>query len=1144
MSFLTDDGRKPRPNATVVRPADGSCDRTVERIVAAVRELCHVTLPVATAGDPIATPHRIALGCLANNRLIESLYFRWRTLVDRWYPGQGGYVAQMVLSPDAPGSHVLILGGSDADGVAGAAETWLSDLSAASGDGWLLRVKLGKGHLPLPKDRLDVDRKPVALGEKAEVMDFAAYQSGYRGGSIRDHLLRLGMYGPSAYNTHFCRSSQLGLRYLYTGRTEDGERYRRAFLAEIEQGITAGLYHYKSLRMFHVWAALEHCPMFSDDDRRLIVAAMRTYLLESSGVPSIPKLRKMTRSRDLFDRHLACEALNLWAGAEYFRKREPGGRWAEYRQVADDYFESHGDVDVPVTGLVEGYSTYLDVYLEWMLMSRPERIADSTQIRTWAERVVGLCTNAGCLIRGPQTEARRYPYHLMRRLAYLLDDGRYLFVSNLRERHVARADDLLCEFTAGPAYAGDICPCEPGAAVGLTVFPINERHRRLIAPDLAEGKGFDRAVGRAGWGVDDEYFAVVGAAGCIKPLPTTGALATYERLGVQMVVLPSKMLVAPENNPCGYPGVTVATDAPAVPLPRAAAVRGQWSLDGTDVFAFTVAAPGAYEWRRTLAWQPNGFLLVVDRVRVLAGKRFSAAAHWRVCQRMQRQGHMFSARVDSPEGRVCAFHVQLSEDADLLYEDSPSCRAMAEEFAHAHFPLIHAAIEGTTRERSQVELAALLHTTDGESGPAFRLMKQDDHWVVAGPERDRHFHGLVSDEPPSVTSAAAPPVRPVPPRAAEQAPAADAAVTLWTLPVEGAPSTWTVNAAGIAVGTTAGQVVAADEGGIARWQATLSSEVTAVTAVDADLIVGTRSGAVARLDSRGKRVWEARCGWREERAFWPWWFLKTPLVAAMAAVHDPESGRDVVMVGTGSSAVNVLDADSGRLVADRLNCYGTPEIVRACVMPDGALRFLTAGVTLTPSSAVSSWTATASQSPPEYYSGTGEDGLNVQGQWDQSGVAGLYVGRLRVGGEACLVVLRRGTSNELTCYDLASRAALWTTPLGGHPCALAVLNAEDAAELCCMGRYGWLWRLDAGGGLLWGRRLGVCFSGAAACADGRLALWGDGHCVQVAGETVRRFRLSGTALGWVALGEVEGMLTFDGQRVSLETMDDRPAPSR
>ena len=175
---------------------------------------------------------------------------------------------------------------------------------------------------------------------------------------------------------------------------------------------------------------------------------------------------------------MACDALNLWVGADWLWRQTGKACWLEDRSVSDAYFEAQTGTDVPLTGLTEGYATYLEVYLEWMLLSCPDRIVDDRHIRLWARRVMHLCTNTGQLVLGPQTDESRYPYHLMRKLAYLLADGRYLFVADLRERQVRRGMDRVMQFSAGQAYAGDVVAREPESE-GLITTP---RDRRRLPP--------------------------------------------------------------------------------------------------------------------------------------------------------------------------------------------------------------------------------------------------------------------------------------------------------------------------------------------------------------------------------------------------------------------------------------------------------------------------------------------------------------------------------------------------------------------------------------------------------------------------------------------------------------------------------------
>ncbi len=551
------------PGVTVIMPLHGKIDGEAGRIVPAVRARYGVKVPVMTgdrALQGLSTSHTIALGCLSDNPFIEALYLRWNTLVDRWYPGPGGYVVQMILSPYRRNHHVLILGGSDPQGVSAATNCFLDQLETNDTGRiyWQLKVQLGKGHLPLPEDRMDLlgtATSPISIPES--ILPEKSYTSAFKGGLARDHLLCLGMYGPHADNFHLCRSSQLGLRYLYTGNLEDAHAYRRIFLEEIKTGITEKLYHYKSMRMFQLWPLLGACPVFDDDDRKIINKAIQTYLLEESGIANNDAIRAQTRKSEIFNRHQACDALNLWIGADWLWRQTGASQWIEDRSVADAYFEAQAGTDVPLTGLTEGYGTYLEVYLEWLLLKSPDRIAHDAHIRLWAERVMSLCTNTGQLVLGPQTDESRYPYHLMRKLAYFLNDGRFLFVADLRERQVRRGMDRVMQFSAGQAYAGDVEPCMPRDEVGLKRYPMNERLRLWKAPSIQPEEGFDRMVARSGWEVDDDYLMVIGVRSGAKSLPNAGALAAYERFGQRLITSDAVALYPDGVSPWRHSVVTV-----------------------------------------------------------------------------------------------------------------------------------------------------------------------------------------------------------------------------------------------------------------------------------------------------------------------------------------------------------------------------------------------------------------------------------------------------------------------------------------------------------------------------------------------------------------------------------------------------------
>jgi len=620
------------PGAVVVVPPDGALDEAAARIVQAVYDRYGVTLDVVgvdRASRELPTPHAIALGCLADNPYIESLYARWNTLVDRWYPGTGGHVLQMVLSPFQQGHHALILGGSDRDGVEAACGRF-SQLLESSDDGyfgWLLEVRLGASHSPLPEDRMDVlgmVASPVTTPES--LLPDSPYRSAFTGGSVRDHLLRLGMYGPHADNYHFSRSAQFGLRYLYTGRSEGGEAYRETLLNEVRTGVLRELYHYKSLRMFQLWTLLCESPVFSPGERNEISNAIYDYLMEESGVANVERIQNDSCGEEILNRHVACDALNLWSGTDWLWRKTGEAIWLEQRSIADRYFESQAGTDVPLTGLTEGYARYLEVVLEWMLLSCPGRIESDSHIRQWAERVMGLCTNTGHLVVGPQTDESRYPHHLLRKLAFLLDDGRCLFVANLREQQVHRGNDRLLQFSAGQAYAADVEALQPGT--GLTVHPMNERLRMWKAPTIAKGKGFDRVVGRNGWETADDYLMLIGVRSGGKSLPNVGALAAYERFGQRLITSDMIALFPGCASPWRHSTATANVGGLGAGMVEGAEILADEEIAGGHLVSLQMKTP-TRSWVRTLFWKPGAYVLVTDRIVSDSDEALTQSVNWR-----------------------------------------------------------------------------------------------------------------------------------------------------------------------------------------------------------------------------------------------------------------------------------------------------------------------------------------------------------------------------------------------------------------------------------------------------------------------------------------------------------------------------------
>ena len=1133
--------------ATITTPPDGSLDDEAQRLVQLVQALYGTELAIV-AGDRALTErptqHTIALGCLADNPFVEALYQRYTILVDRWYPGTGGSVVQTLTAPFRFGEHVLLLGGSDVEGVRRATRRFVEQLES-SPDGvvaWQLHVELGDAHLPLPEDRLDHlggAASPVLIPES--VTPATPYSSGFTGGSARDHLLRLGMYGPHADNLHLSRSSQLGLRYLYTGRLEDAAEYRRALLEEVQSGVVAKLYHYKSVRMLQLWPQLSGCPVFDDDERGEITRAIRTYLLEESGIANTDLIREASAESGIFSRHIACEALNLWAGADWLWRLTEDSRWLDDRRVADDFFESQAGTDVPLTGLTEGYASYLDIFLEWMLLSCPDRIAEDPHIRLWAERVTGLCTNTGQLVLGPQTDESRYPYHVLRRLAHLLDDGRYLFVANRRERQVRRGMDRVMQFSAGQAYAGDVSACEPGDAIGLTCYPMNERLRRWQAPSIGTGAGFDRAVARSGWSAEDDYLMVVGVRSGAKCLPNVGTIAAYERFGQRLITSDAVSLFPACASPWRHSGVTVNVGGLGAGMVEGARLLVDEEVCGGRLFSYRIS-DDLCRRDRLLFWMPAAYVLVVDRVAVETDEIFTLGVNWRCAgQVIGVEDGLATLDTNSEKGR---FYVQVSPglSLDVETEEYPALGAPPGAPANVGV-MLHATID-RKGGAGEVEVATLLHAVSDAEGPRYRLRGGEEGWSVEGPDGTLGFgrgqvEGVMSIElrpQAGMTNQS----RSAPSAPSSSSSQADASLpTRWGIDLPGPVSTWAQAADGsaLAVGTDRGDVLVFDSEGAQQWTTKGNAAVTALSFHGGDLFVGSHSGEVCRFGADGAALWRHQCQFREERSFWPWWFLETATVGAIAVGCDPAGDQEIVAAGTGSTNLNFLDARSGALLADVVSPYGLPDRIRAHVPTGGdELRFLSGHSWLSCGSTVRAWAAPPDAQERIVYHRSVDPMGRTMDQWDTCGVVDFHVGPLVNGGPDRVVVLRHGAVNQMTVYDEMTGDPLWDAGLGGAPVALAVVRGDSETSVRCYvaEQFGWLVEFDGTGKRVSATRIASNLSDMHVSADGRLFVWSAEalHIVN-RGRMQDRYTLAENTLGWYAHPSGPGLLCLSRQRLML-----------
>jgi hypothetical protein len=131
--------------SVIVAPDDPELREAAGILIGRIQEISGVMLEILTVDDVVSEDWQvdfgqtdgktlIALGNINNNRLLAVLYGEGYVVADSVYPGKGGYVVRTVHDPFANGFNILVLTGSDPDGVRQAVEVFSEKyLSPASG---------------------------------------------------------------------------------------------------------------------------------------------------------------------------------------------------------------------------------------------------------------------------------------------------------------------------------------------------------------------------------------------------------------------------------------------------------------------------------------------------------------------------------------------------------------------------------------------------------------------------------------------------------------------------------------------------------------------------------------------------------------------------------------------------------------------------------------------------------------------------------------------------------------------------------------------------------------------------------------------------------------------------------------------------
>ena len=607
-----------RPEAVLVIPDDDAYRELAAKINARVKTCAGVELPVVADTTPDELLPRtsvIALGSLADNPFIEKLYFRWLCFTDRWYPGHGGYEVRSIHNPLGTGTNVILLGGSDAAGVAEAVGKFCARLEPArSGTlsvGWLLDVRLGGNHNP----PVDPSGTPPLL-----------------------RLFVEGLEMPLGYN----EASRLGLMYYYSGAA----RYARAFMeAARSSRLLARADHYHSHHNALVWDLIEESPLFTDADRLFVTNEILEHALSGESGGGLAALSVGPEA--VFDRHVGFIGLSALTDIRYLARDYPRPDWQPILSAVDDYFRPRLGSYASGSDLARGIYTYLEALVIYSLLTENDEIVTSGALGAWAERCAAMCDPMGFLVPSGQFDESSYPYFTLRKAAYLLKDPGLLFLAEARRR-AGRSQgvyELGMEYEQGQAFAGDIEPRPPENLTGVRVIPLDDRERRDFDPGMPPEKAFAKITFRSGPGEDDQYLVLDGIWGGPpgKPIQDANAILQYSDGGRTFLVTFDPETQNRRSSSVNHNVLTVTRDGQAPVPPRLVALEAAAELPSVGYTHTRLAPYMDGSWDRHIFWRKAAYFVVLDAFRAGRAGLFALESQWRLLGRSEVSADGFTS---------------------------------------------------------------------------------------------------------------------------------------------------------------------------------------------------------------------------------------------------------------------------------------------------------------------------------------------------------------------------------------------------------------------------------------------------------------------------------------------------------------------
>ena len=838
----------------------------------------------------------IVLGNMMESTLVRRLYYESYDFTDLAFPGPGGFTLRTIRDPLGTGAHVILVGGSDVEGVKESARQLIARVREhGSMLHYFNEVRLGSW---ITEDELDVARY---LADTDEVWN------------------RIGFSGSWDFMEHI---AGCGMGYLRTAN----ERYLELFCRELHYFKSHDVYapnleaplqiHGRIYILLIVWDLVRDHPVFTAEDHREF-DEMFLYLERSGeGVVQIADRANTNTVRFNHDTRAALDAFYI---GRYFDRRHRLPEAKKWLQTAADLFAPQLTSAKPCEdSWGHQWNASMHNTLCYAMATGQHDYLKSDALRQSADRALMAHGDDG-------------PRVYLANCAVVTGDSSYLSLEEGGESFIHCAARMRLSKPAGSSIAASFEEVLRSFAItttikrrdemlGLEKAPIDSLwYQTIDAPiydfnpegifkvTLDEADGFDKIALREGWDAGDFYLLVDGISGGLHSFQDANCMVWLREGGVDWFLAVKNRERAQSVR--AQNGVNVVLNGSGLDhLHRYARFLYRDVQEDFSVIATSLDELGNTTWERHILRKRGAWTLVLDRV----------IAH--------KEGELLAERFWYPQGEHCVGPTgfvsrQSLDDSELALHIESSVNQEGRR-----------QIDGGVVERVRMEIDAggdlilggLLWTNTGneksvswrqtgngfiitdDSGTTTEVILQQDAATGCGLEVRSDGANLTlgrTGKSVEISTASRLPLSLVGSKLGSE---------LHEVCRLEETVTAVANSRRVCVlGTSNGSVVCQDFEAHELWRGNVSGAVLSLEISDIGVVVGEESGSLSLFDHMGSKQWIVEIPW----VSLPWsnWSESRSRVREIACFDINGDGYDEILISNADRRVYAFDRDGKQL---------------------------------------------------------------------------------------------------------------------------------------------------------------------------------------------------------------------------------------